>query len=143
LALNPQQDVVIWLGHSVYYIQLAGKRILIDPVLSDHAASFSLLVKAFKGSTLYKAEDIPEIDYLLIFQDHYDYLDYATVIQLKDKVKNVFVPLGIGSHFEYWDYPLAKIHENDWFDTLRTEAGLWRTKMHYCTNLWQSDGIAT
>lgn len=124
LALNPKQDVVIWLGHSAYYIQLAGKRILVDPVLSDHAAPFSFLVKAFKGSTLYKAEDIPEIDYLLISHDHYDHLDYATVTQLKDKVKNVVVPLGIGSHFEYWGYPLSKIHENDWFDTLKTDTGL-------------------
>lgn len=124
LALNPQQDIVIWLGHSAYYIQLAGKRILIDPVLSDHAAPFSFFVKAFKGSTLYKAEDIPEIDYLLISHDHYDHLDYTTVTQLKDKVKNVVVPLGIGSHFEYWGYPLSKIHENDWFDTLRTDTGL-------------------
>ena len=124
LALNPKQDVVIWLGHSAYYIQLAGKRILIDPVLSDHAAPFSFLVKAFKGSTLYKAKDIPEIDYLLISHDNYDHLDYATVTQLKDKVKNVIVPLGIGSHFEYWGYPLSKIHENDWFDTLKTDTGL-------------------
>ncbi|WP_425917299.1 MBL fold metallo-hydrolase [Acinetobacter sp. TSRC1-2] len=124
LALNPQQDVVIWLGHSAYYIQLAGKRILIDPVLSDYAAPFSFLVKAFKGTTLYKVEDIPEIDYLLISHDHYDHLDYTTVIQLKDKVKNVVVPLGIGSHFEYWGYPLSKIHENDWFDTLKTDNGL-------------------
>ncbi|ENU91282.1 hypothetical protein F971_03189 [Acinetobacter vivianii] len=124
LALNPQQDMVIWLGHSAYYIQLAGKRILIDPVLSDHAAPFSFLIKAFKGTTLYKAEDLPKIDYLLISHDHYDHLDYATVTQLKNKVKNVVVPLGIGSHFEYWGYPLSKIHENDWFDTLRTDTGL-------------------
>ncbi|WP_228128019.1 MBL fold metallo-hydrolase [Acinetobacter nosocomialis] len=100
LALNPRQDVVIWLGHSAYYIQLAGKRILIDPVLSDHAAPFSFLIKAFKGTNLYKVEDIPEIDYLLISHDHYDHLDYATVTQLKDKVRNVVVPLGIGSHLE-------------------------------------------
>lgn len=124
LALNPHQDVVIWLGHSAYYIQLAGKRILIDPVLSDHAAPFSFLVKAFKGTTFYQAKDIPEIDYLLISHDHYDHLDYETVTQLKDKVKNVVVPLGIGSHFEYWSYPLSKIHENDWFNTLRTDTGL-------------------
>lgn len=115
---------MIWLGHSAYYIQLAGKRILIDPVLSDHAAPFSFLVKAFKGTTFYKAEDIPEIDYLLISHDHYDHLDYATMTQLKDKVKNVVVPLGIGSHFEYWGYPLSKIHENDWFNTLKTDTGL-------------------
>ncbi|MCU4578452.1 MBL fold metallo-hydrolase [Acinetobacter courvalinii] len=117
-ALDQNQDVVIWLGHSAYYIQLAGKRILIDPVLSNHAAPFSFLIKAFDGTTIYQAKDIPEIDYLLISHDHYDHLDYATVTQLKDKVKHVVVPLGVGAHFEHWGYPLEKIHENDWFDTL-------------------------
>ena len=115
---------MIWLGHSAYYIQLAGKRILIDPVLSDHAAPFSFLIKAFDGTTIYQAKDIPEIDYLLISHDHYDHLDYATVTQLKDKIKHVIVPLGVGSHFEHWGYPLEKINENDWFDTLTLDPNL-------------------
>lgn len=34
------QDVMVWLGHSSWYLQLAGKRILIDPVFSDYAAPF-------------------------------------------------------------------------------------------------------
>lgn len=122
--MNKDQDVVIWLGHSAYYIQLAGKRILIDPVLSDHAAPFSFLIKAFDGTTIYQAKDIPEIDYLLISHDHYDHLDYATVTQLKDKIKHVIVPLGVGSHFEHWGYPLEKINENDWFDTLTLDPNL-------------------
>ncbi len=33
---------MVWLGHSSRYLQLAGKRILIDPVFSDYAAPFSL-----------------------------------------------------------------------------------------------------
>ncbi|MGE8564311.1 MAG: MBL fold metallo-hydrolase [Acinetobacter bohemicus] len=123
-ALNPQQDVVIWLGHSAYYMQLAGKRILIDPVLSDHAAPFSFLIKAFEGTTLYQAEDIPKIDYLLISHDHYDHLDYLTVTQLENKVKNVIIPLGVGTHFEYWGYPVEKISENDWLDTVTLEPNL-------------------
>lgn len=36
--LDHHADLVIWLGHSSYYVQLAGKRILIDPVFSDNAA---------------------------------------------------------------------------------------------------------
>lgn len=32
------QDVMVWLGHSSH-LQLAGKRILIDPVFSDYAAA--------------------------------------------------------------------------------------------------------
>jgi hypothetical protein len=35
---------------SSWYLQLAGKRILIDPVLGNYAAPFSFLNKAFAGS---------------------------------------------------------------------------------------------
>ncbi|MDU3427018.1 MAG: hypothetical protein E7F31_16350, partial [Klebsiella pneumoniae] len=38
------QDVMVWLGHSSWYLQLAGKRILIDPVFSDYAAPFSFII---------------------------------------------------------------------------------------------------
>ena len=35
-GLPSGEDVMVWLGHSSY-LQLAGKRILIDPVFSDYA----------------------------------------------------------------------------------------------------------
>ena len=31
-GLPSGEDVMVWLGHSSWYLQLAGKRILIDPV---------------------------------------------------------------------------------------------------------------
>lgn len=40
MALDSKQDIVVWLGHSSYYLQLGGKRILIDPVLSSYASCF-------------------------------------------------------------------------------------------------------
>lgn len=49
-SLPLEQDTLVWLGHSSWYLQLAGKRILIDPVLSNYAAPFSFLNKAFAGS---------------------------------------------------------------------------------------------
>ena len=39
-GLPSGEDVMVWLGHSSWYLQLAGKRILIDPVFSDYAAPF-------------------------------------------------------------------------------------------------------
>ena len=33
-GLDPDLDVIIWLGHSSFYVQLGGKRLLIDPVFS-------------------------------------------------------------------------------------------------------------
>ncbi|HBM9088918.1 TPA: MBL fold metallo-hydrolase, partial [Klebsiella oxytoca] len=48
-GLPSGQDAMVWLGHSSWYLQLAGKRILIDPVFSNYAAPFSFINKAFTG----------------------------------------------------------------------------------------------
>jgi len=115
-ALESSRDLVIWLGHSSYYFQLGGKRFLLDPVLSDHAAPLPFLNKAFAGTNIYTVEDIPEIDYLLISHEHWDHLDYATAHALKGKVKRVVCPLGVGSYFEMWGYDTRNISEGDWYD---------------------------
>lgn len=117
-ALNRNRDLVIWLGHSSWYIQLGGKRILIDPVLSAYAAPFSFMNKAFAGTSPYTAEDMPEIDYLLLSHDHYDHLDYATLLALQDKVGKVICPLGVGASLAKWGYVPGQIQEGDWSDQL-------------------------
>ncbi|HHP1518434.1 TPA: RamA family antibiotic efflux transcriptional regulator [Klebsiella pneumoniae] len=108
------QDVMVWLGHSSWYLQLAGKRILIDPVFSDYAAPFSFINKAFPGDYPWRAEGMPEIDLLIISHDHYDHLDYATIRALLPKIKRVITPLGVGSHLRYWGMDGALITEADW-----------------------------
>ncbi len=123
-TLDIERDVVIWLGHSSFYIQLGGRRILVDPIFSDYAAPFSFLNKAFPGTNLYTAAEMPDIDFLVISHDHWDHLDYPTVAALKEKVKNVVMPLGIGAHFEHWGYPEEKLHEADWGTTLRFDGGV-------------------
>lgn len=112
--LDPHKDVLVWFGHSSYFIQLDGKRILVDPVLSTHASPFSFSIKAFKGSNPYTVEDIPEIDYLFITHDHWDHLDYATLKKLKPKIKTVICGLGVGADFEYWGFNKNAIVELDW-----------------------------
>jgi L-ascorbate metabolism protein UlaG (beta-lactamase superfamily) len=108
------QDTMVWLGHSSWYLQLAGKRILIDPVFSDYAAPFSFINKAFPGDYPWRAEGMPEIDLLIISHDHYDHLDYATIKALMPKIKRVVTPLGVGSHLRYWGMESAIISEADW-----------------------------
>jgi L-ascorbate metabolism protein UlaG (beta-lactamase superfamily) len=115
-ALSPQMDAVVWLGHSSWFIQLGGKRILIDPVFSDYAAPFSFMNRAFAGTGIYGVEDMPDIDCLLISHDHWDHLDFSTVTALASKVKRVICPLGVGAYVEQWGYPKEKIHEGDWYD---------------------------
>jgi hypothetical protein len=37
-ALPPDKDLVVWLGHLSFYIQLGGYSILVDPIFNDHAS---------------------------------------------------------------------------------------------------------
>nr|WP_321469117.1 MBL fold metallo-hydrolase [uncultured Desulfobulbus sp.] len=124
-SLDKDRDLLIWLGHSSWYVQLTGKRILIDPVLSAYAAPFSFMNKAFAGTSLYAADDLPEIDCVLISHDHYDHLDYATLLALKAKVKQVICPLGIGASLGKWGYEAAQIQEGDWSDRFLLGDGVW------------------
>jgi L-ascorbate metabolism protein UlaG (beta-lactamase superfamily) len=114
LKLKPEENVLIWFGHSSYFIQLNGKKILVDPVLSGYASPVSFTTKSFKGSDIYTTDDIPEIDYLFITHDHWDHLDHKTVTQLKPKIKKVVCALGVGSHLEHWGYNKNSIIEQEW-----------------------------
>ncbi|WP_081803673.1 MBL fold metallo-hydrolase [Halotalea alkalilenta] len=123
-ALAPDEDVVVWLGHSSYFVQLGGKRVLIDPVFSLNAGPFPRTNVAFAGTTPYTAEDMPDIDLLLVTHDHWDHLDYPSAKALLPKVGQVVVGLGVGEFFDRWGYPAERVHEADWNDSLDLVEGL-------------------
>ena len=116
-ALISPEPTIVWFGHSSYLIRINNKNILIDPVFSGNASPFSFMIKAFKGSNEYGANDMPEIDLLLLTHDHYDHLDYKTITLLRSKIKQVYCPLGVGSHLEHWGFKETTITEFDWWDT--------------------------
>lgn len=122
-SLPANENAYIWMGHSSYYMQIDGKKILVDPVFSGNASPVTFTTKAFAGSDLYAAEDIPELDYLIISHDHWDHLDYETVTKLRPKVKRVITGLGTGEHLEYWGYNPDKIIELDWYESADLGSG--------------------
>lgn len=107
------ENVLVWFGHSSYFIQIDGKRILVDPVFYI-ASPVSFVNKPFQGTDAYHPEDMPDIDYLIITHDHWDHLDYQTVTELKSRVGKVICALGVGEHLEYWGYDKEHIVELDW-----------------------------
>ena len=121
--LQPEENVLVWFGHSSYFIQIDGKRFLIDPVFSGNASPMPGSIKAFQGADYYKPEHMPEIDFLLISHDHWDHLDYSTVQALKDKVGKVICGLGTGQHFEYWGWSNDKIIERNWWESIDIAEG--------------------
>src|SRR6187402_2637133 len=52
-SLDPAENVIVWFGHSSYFLQVDGKKILVDPVLSGNASPVSFTTKSFKGSDIY------------------------------------------------------------------------------------------
>ena len=108
------EDFVVWMGHSSFYMQLDGKRILVDPVFSDYASPIFFANRAFKGSNVYTADDIPPVDILVISHDHWDHLDYPTIMSLKDKIGKIVCPLGVGEYFEEWGFRPSQLYEEDW-----------------------------
>ena len=121
--LDKNENCVIWLGHSSYFLQLDGKRFLIDPVINGNASPFKIAIRNFKGSNPYSVKDFPEIDFLLITHDHWDHLDYTTLRKLRPKIKKVITGLGTGEHFEYWKFDPTKIVELDWYESECLESG--------------------
>jgi L-ascorbate metabolism protein UlaG (beta-lactamase superfamily) len=114
LHLDPKKNSLVWFGHSSYFLQVDGKKILVDPVFSGAASPVSFITKSFPGSEVYEPDDFPEIDYLFISHDHWDHLDYKTISKLLPKVKQVITGMGTAAHLEYWGYDKKKIIEKDW-----------------------------
>ncbi|MEI9809386.1 MAG: MBL fold metallo-hydrolase [Bacteroidota bacterium] len=56
---------------------------------------------------------------LVLTHDHYDHLDYTTVLKLKAKTKRICASLGVGSHLRYWGFDPAVITELDWWRAYR------------------------
>ncbi|WP_369764679.1 MBL fold metallo-hydrolase [Flavobacterium sp. WC2429] len=107
----------IWYGHSAIYMKLKGKTILIDPMFGPDAAPIApFKVKRFSNSTLAIIDSFPEIDLVLISHDHYDHLDYESILRLKGKVKFFYVALGVKRHLVSWGIPEDIITEFNWWE---------------------------
>jgi L-ascorbate metabolism protein UlaG (beta-lactamase superfamily) len=120
-ALPEDHVSIVWFGHSSYLIKIGKVYVLVDPVFSGNAAPFRMFAKAFPGTDSYDVDKLPDtIDILLLTHDHYDHLDYKTILKLKSRVKHFYTSLGVGSHLEAWGIEGGRITELDWWE----EAGI-------------------
>lgn len=122
-SLDADKDIIVWFGHSSYFIQLDGKKILVDPVFSGSASPVRFTTLSFNGSDVYTVDDLPAIDYLFITHDHWDHLDYKTILELKPKVGKIITGLGTAEHLESWGFDTTNIYERDWNDKVVLQEG--------------------
>jgi L-ascorbate metabolism protein UlaG (beta-lactamase superfamily) len=120
-----EKPAIIWFGHSSVLIKVNGKNILVDPVFSERASPVQYAgSKSYPGTMIYTADDFPEIDMLVISHDHYDHLDYHTIVSFKEKAKLFCVPLGVSEHLLHWGIDPNKIQEFDWWDSKQVLPGI-------------------
>lgn len=84
--LNSKEDVIVFLGHSTFYIRLSGKQILIDPMFG------SLPLKKRHTELPISVSKLVALDYILVSHDHYDHCDKDSLKLLqKQNPKAIFL----------------------------------------------------
>lgn len=115
-GLSESETRVTWLGHSSFILEINGLTLLLDPMLGPQASPVSFMAERFPDILPISAEDLPAVDAVLFSHDHYDHLDYPTILAIKDKVKHFYVPLGLGAHLQHWGVSSENITELDWWE---------------------------
>ena len=103
-------NCLIWLGHNSFFLQLGGKRFMIDPVFGSipfvkRRSSFPANPSIFK-----------QIDYLLISHDHFDHLDKPSIGRLvaENPQIKLFCGIGTGTFVKGW-FPSLQVIEAAWY----------------------------
>ncbi len=77
-----------WFGHSAFLLEIAGKKILLDPMFGDVPAPHPWLGKSrYSNGLPIEIEKLPKVDAIIMSHDHYDHLDYGSIMKLKEKTE--------------------------------------------------------
>jgi L-ascorbate metabolism protein UlaG (beta-lactamase superfamily) len=123
-----------WMGHSTVLAEIGGRRVLFDPVWGERCSPFSFAGPRRIHPTPVPLASLTGLDVVVISHDHYDHLDMSTIMALIGTDVVFAVPLGVGSHLEYWGVPPERLRELDWNESTEV-AGLTLTATparHFC-----------
>jgi L-ascorbate metabolism protein UlaG (beta-lactamase superfamily) len=97
-------------------LELDGARVLTDPVWGERASPVTFAgPKRFQPVPLAISE-LPELDAVIVSHDHYDHLDYPSILELTKRDVPFFTSLGVGAHLQAWGVPAQRIIELDWWE---------------------------
>jgi L-ascorbate metabolism protein UlaG (beta-lactamase superfamily) len=123
IAAAPSSGLrITWLGHSSMLVEIDGQRVLTDPMWSERSSPVSWIGPRRWFPPPIALADLPRLDAVVISHDHYDHLDYGTIVALKDWDTTFVVPLGVGAHLAAWGVPEGHIVELDWWERVRVGA---------------------
>lgn len=121
-----QHAKTTWLGHAGMLLQLPALkqggppiRIIFDPIFSQRASpsQYAGPIRSYEPPC--KLEDLPPIDLFLLSHNHFDHLDYDTVMalwRLNQKHMRFIVPLKNLQWFVDAGIPSDRVSELDWWE---------------------------
>ncbi len=106
-----------WLGHSTVLLEIDGMRVLTDPVWGERVSPVAFAgPKRFHPAPV-SIDALPPLDAIVVSHDHYDHLDYPTILQFASHDVPFITSLGVGAHLEAWGVPADRIFELDWWES--------------------------
>ena len=119
LQENRSQKTLTWIGHASFLIQIDGINILTDPHLTKRASPVVFAGPSRTTPPGLDINDLPEIDVIVISHNHYDHLDYQTILNITRKqITNqplILVPLKLKKLVE--SFGARNVEELGWWDT--------------------------
>lgn len=113
--LNGDNDVIVWLGHSSFYIRIGGIRLITDPVFGD-----ILLIKRKTPFPIDPAL-LVNLDYILLSHDHRDHMDKQSLQLLARNNPNAEYLSGLGTEKIIHDFTGSdKISTAGWYQQYNT-----------------------
>ena len=103
-------NTLTWIGHASFLLQLGGKNILIDPVMSPR---LGWIKRNAPPGLAWQA--LPKIDFVLITHNHRDHMDTATLKRLGPNPVYV-IPQGLSPWFKH--VGMQRIVEMAWWQQL-------------------------
>jgi L-ascorbate metabolism protein UlaG (beta-lactamase superfamily) len=113
-----------WLGHSTVLVEIDGFRVLTDPVWGERASPTRFAgPKRFQPMPV-PISALPPLDAIVLSHDHYDHLDYPTILELLQGSVPIVTSLGVGAHLEAFGIAPERIKELDWWEHAELPGGL-------------------
>jgi L-ascorbate metabolism protein UlaG (beta-lactamase superfamily) len=125
---------VTWLGHSTVLLEIDGHRFLTDPVWGERVGPVGFAGPRRWYPPPLPLRDLPPLDAVVLSHDHYDHLDYPTILALKERGTTFVAPLGMGAHLARWGVPEDHIVELDWWQSHAFgDLDLWATPARHAS----------
>lgn len=114
--LEKTDDIIVWLGHSTFYIRIDGIRILTDPVFGD--------ILSVKRRSIFPVDIklLINLDYILLSHDHRDHLDKKSLNVLSKLNPNVRYLTGLRMKEIVKEFTRSDIiEEAGWYQQFNTD----------------------